>query len=279
MEIEATCDFFSRKKSDFYRLCYNAFPGGAMKEPCFISDIKKNQRYSAGKLFSEVHKIIRVCRPDITPYVALFGCSDEVNAATDSVRFNIFGKYGGVFTTRTIGSQIFFHQIQVGVSRGHHSNVFEVNVHIGEMEEHGKIIVGELIGRDGVKRHCCGALAHIIEDFQNMPDEKPSISQSIDGEVYLDFLGTLKWRLKPHQQEILAAPIPILAITHKNLEVQINELIRQLHKVIAKDSTLAPMFVYGTISYNHIGRDDEESLEHLSLITGPNKDDMEYLIC
>ena len=250
-----------------------------MKEPPFILGLEKNQRYSAEKLFAEVHKTIRDHRPDMTPYLALFGCSDEVNAATDLVRFNIFGKYGGVFTTRTIGSQIFFHQIKVGVSRGHHSNVFEVNVHIGEMEEHGTIILGELIGRDGVKRPCCGALAHIIQDFQSMPDEKPSISQSIDGEVYLDFLGTLKWRLKQHQQEIVAAPVPILAITHKNLEVQINELIRQLHKVIAKDSALAPMFVYGTISYIHIDRADEESLEHLCLITGPNKDDREDLIC
>jgi hypothetical protein len=249
-----------------------------MKELSFISDLKKSQRYSAEKLFAEVHKIIRGYRPDITPYLALFGCSDEVNAATDLVRFNVFGKYGGVFTTRIIGSQIFFHQIKVGVSRGHHSNVFEVNVHIGEMEEGGKTILGELIGRDGLRRHCCGALAHIIEDFKNMPDEKPSISQTVDGEVYLDFLGTLKWRLKQHQQEILRAPVPILAITHKNLEVQINELAIQLHKVIAKDATLAPVFVYGTISYNHFGRDDEESLEHLSLITGPHKDDREYLI-
>ena len=219
-----------------------------MNKLSFISKLKKSQRYSAEDLFAEVHRIIRVHRPDMTPYLALFGCSDEVNAATDLVRFSIFGKYGGVFTTRTIGSQVFFHQIKVGASRGQHSNVFEVNVHIGEMEEHGKIILGELIGRDGVKRHCCGALAHIIEDFQNMPGEKPSISQTIDGEVYLDFLGTLKWRLQEHQQEILAAPVPIVAITRKNLEAQINELVRQLHKVIAKDPTLAPVFVYGTSS-------------------------------
>jgi hypothetical protein len=146
------------------------------------------------------------------------------------------------------------------------------------MEEDGQMVVGALIGRDGVKRYCCGALAHLIDDFRNMPDEIPSISQTVDGEVYLDFLGTLKWRLKKHQQEIMAAPVPILAITHKNLEVQINELIRQLHKVIARGQASAPMFVYGTISYNHINDDDEETIEHLSIIHGANAEDIEYLI-
>jgi hypothetical protein len=201
-----------------------------------------------------------------------------VNAATDLIRYNIFGIYGGFFTTRAIGSQVFFHQIRVGVSRGHHSNIFEVNVHIGEMEEDGKMVMGALIGRDGVKRACCGALSHLIDDFRTKPDEIPSISQTVDGEVYLDFLGTLKWRLKKHQQDILAAPVPILAITHKNLEVQINELIRQLRKVIAREPELAPMFVYGTISYNHINDDDEESIEHLLIIHGSGEDDSEYLI-
>lgn len=249
-----------------------------MKKASSIANLKKNQRYSAHYLFTEVYNIIHGLRPALTPYLALFGCSDEVNAATDLIRYTVFGKYGGFFTTRTIGSQVFFHQIKVGVSRGHHSNVFEVNVHIGEMAEHGKITVGELIGRDGAKRHCCGALAHIIEDFQKMPDEKPSISQTVDGEVYLDFIGTLKWRLQPYRQEIMAAPVPILAITHKNLEVQIHELIRQLQKIVAQEPVLAPFFVYGTISYNHIGQDDEESLEYLSIINGPDKKDMEIII-
>lgn len=247
------------------------------KEPA-LADLEKGRRYSAGELYANIHGMLRDRRPDITPYLALFGCSDEVNAATDLVRFDTFGRYGGVFTTRTIGSQIFFHQIQVAVSRGHHSTVFEVNVHIGETEEKGTAVLGELIGRDGARRHCCGALAHILDDFKNMPDEKPSISQTVDGETYLDFIGTLKWRLRPHREEILAAPVPILAITRKNLEVQIDELVRQLHRVIAKNFIPAPLFVYGTISYNHSGKDDEESIEHLSLVTGPDKSDIEHLI-
>lgn len=249
-----------------------------MSESTTYSTLVKNRRYDAGYLFSEVHRIIRELRPDVKPYLALFGCSDEVNAATDLIRHNVFGGYGGVFTTRAIGSQVFFHQIKVAVSRGHRSNVFEVNVHVGEMEEDGVTVVGELIGRDGVRRHCCGALSHIIEDFHDMPDEQPSVSQTVDGEVYLDFLGTLKWRLKPHRKDILEAPVPILAITRRNLEVQIAELKRQLHKVVAKEPDLSPIFIFGTISYNHVGRGDEESIEHLSMVHGPGPKDVKYFI-
>lgn len=226
--------------------------------------ITRSREYSPDHLFRCVRDTIHSRYPAMSLYMALFGCSDEVNGTTDTVRAGVLGGYGGIFTTRMIGSQIFYHQIKVAISRGHRSNVFEVNVHIGEHPDNGKRTYGVLVGRDGHKRACCGALAHILEDFQKHPDEKPSISQTVDGEQVLDFLGTLKFRLKPHQAEILAADDPMLAITRINLEAQVRELIRFLRKMGADDPS--PEFVYGTMSINRTESPDTETLEHFYLL-------------
>ena len=230
--------------------------------------MEKGKEYSGEYLFRNVRDQIRSIHPEVNPYLALFGCSDEVNGAADAVRASVFGGYGGIFTTRIIGSQIFYQQIKIAISRGHRSNVFEVNVHIGEMIENGRKIYGTLIGRDGNKRATCGALAHVLEDFHQNPGETPSLSQTIDGEVYLDFLATLKFRLKPHVSKILAAENPRLEITKSNLDVQVRELIRQLQKTLANDPSLAPMFVYGTIAYNRTAQPDTTSLEHFYSLEG-----------
>ena len=212
--------------------------------------------------------MIHSSHPEINPYLALFGCSDEVTGSADAVRANVFGGYGGIFTTRIIGSQIFYQQIKVAISKGHRSNVFEVNVHIGEMIENGRKIYGTLIGRDGNKRATCGALAHVLEEFRENPEATLSITQTVDGEDHLDFLATLKFRLKPHIAHILAAENPALEITKKNLDVQIQELIRQLQKMLAKEPALAPMFVYGTIAYNRTNQPDTKSIEHFYVLEG-----------
>lgn len=230
--------------------------------------IEKSKEYSGEYLFRNVRDQIHSTHPEINPYLALFGCSDEVTGSADAVRANVFGGYGGIFTTRMIGSQIFYQQIKIAISRGHRSNVFEVNVHVGEMLENGRKIYGTLIGRDGNKRATCGALAHVLEDFCRNPDEVPSVSQTVDGEPYLDFLATLKFRLKPHIPKILSAEDRVLEITKTNLDVQIRELIRQLQKTLANEPSLAPMFVYGTIAYNRTTQPDTESIEHFYVLEG-----------
>lgn len=112
------------------------------------------------------------------------------------------------------------------------------------------------------KRATCGALAHVLEDFCRNPEEVPSVSQTIDGESYLDFLATLKFCLKPHIPKILAAEDRVLEINKTNLDVQVRELTRQLQKTLANEPSLAPMFVYGTIAYNRTTQPDTESIEH-----------------
>lgn len=240
--------------------------------------IEKGKEYGPEYLFRSVRDRIHAIHPEINPYLALFGCSDEVTGSADAIRANVFGGYGGIFTTRVIGSQIFYQQIKVAVSRGHRSNVFEVNVHIGDMEENGRRVHGFLVGRDGQKRATCGALAHVLEDFQKNPNEILSVSQTVDGEQHLDFLGTLKFRLKSHRSEILFSSNPVMSITKKNLEVQILDLIRLLQKMLAADPDLAPMFVYGTIAYNRTVQPDTKSLEHLYLIEGAAAGDVKSLI-
>lgn len=242
--------------------------------------IEKSREYSAEYLFRNLRDRIHSLHPEMSPYLALFGCSDEVIGTADAIRANVFGGYGGIFTTRVIGSQIFYQQIKVAVSRGHHSNVFEVNVHIGELEENGRKVYGALIGRDGMKRSTCGALAHVLDDFQNKPDEQLSISENQDGEQHLDFLGMIKFRLKSHQSEILKSPSPMLEITKRNLEVQTKELIRHLQKMLAADggAGMAPVFVYGTIAYNRTIQPDTEALEHFYLLEGSRADQIKNLL-
>lgn len=240
--------------------------------------IQKGKQYGGEYLFRAVRDRIHAERPDTRPYLALFGCSDEVTGSADAIRASVFGGYGGIFTTRVIGSQIFYQQIKVAISKGHRSNVFEVNVHIGEMSENGRLVYGQLVGRDGQMRNTCGALAHVLEDFREKPDEALSISQMVDGERYIDFLGTLKIRLKSHQSEILAAEVPAIAITRMNLDVQIAELIRQLQKILAVEPGLAPLFVYGTIAYNRTTQPDTKSLEHFYVLDGVHPDRAKSLI-
>jgi hypothetical protein len=244
-----------------------------------MTSIIKGAQYRPGALFERIRTIIHANLPGFKPYMALFGCSDEINSATDSERVEVFGKHSGVFTTRTIGSQVFFHQIRVAISTGHHSNVFEVNVHIGEyQDENGQKAFGRLIGRDGHERTCCGALAHVLEDLHLHPDETPSISQWIDGEVYLDFLSTLKFRIKPHQDEILRSPNQMIAITHMNLDAQLEELKRQLQKCVATEPSALPIVLFGTISYNRTKKPDLLSLERFLLITGNRSEDVTSLL-
>ncbi|OGH56239.1 MAG: hypothetical protein A3G34_06020 [Candidatus Lindowbacteria bacterium RIFCSPLOWO2_12_FULL_62_27] len=242
--------------------------------------VRKGAEYDADYLFRNVRDAIHALHPETTPYLALFGCSDEVTGSADAVRTGVFGGYGGIFTTRVIGSQIFYQQIRVAISRGHRSNVFEVNVHIGESEEAGRRTYGSLIGRDGRKRSACGALAHVLEDFQTKPDEELSISQTQDGERHLDFLGMIKFRLKPHQAEILKSPDPMMAITRKNLEVQTAELVRHLQKMLASDlgAGLAPVFVYGTLAFNRTVQPDTESIEHFYMLEGNAPDQLRNLL-
>ena len=124
------------------------------------------QRYGPATLFAGVRAAIGAALPGFKPYMALFGCSDEVNTSVDAERVHAFGTNNGIFTTRMIGSQVFFHQIMVAASTGHHSNVFEVNVHIGVDESaEGPGEYGSIVGRDGKRRDCCGALAHVLKDL------------------------------------------------------------------------------------------------------------------
>lgn len=242
--------------------------------------IRKGKEYCAEYLFQNMRDWIHAIHPETVPYLALFGCSDEVTGVADSVRAGVFGGYGGIFTTRVIGSQIFYQQIRVAISRGHRSNVFEVNVHIGESEENGHRVYGSLVGRDGRKRSACGALAHVLEDFQTKPAEELSISQTQDGEQHLDFLGMIKHRLKSHRSEILKSPEPMLAITRKNLEVQTRELIRHLQKMLGSKlvAGLPPVFVYGTIAFNRTVQPDTESLEHFYVLEGAAPDQLRKLL-
>ena len=240
--------------------------------------IEKGGEYGAEYLFRVVRDRMHAAHPQLQPYLALFGCSDEVTGEADSARSSVFAGYGGIFTTRIIGSLIFYQQIQVATSRGHRSNVFEVNVHIGEVEENGRRIYGALVGRDGQKRSTCGALAHVLEDFRANPDEVLSISKMTDGEKHLDFLGMIKFRLKPHVDQILRAANPVLAITRKNLEVQTHDLIQHLQKTLTKDPDLAPFFVYGTITYNRTMQPDTESLEHFHILEGGDPKDLLSLL-
>ena len=234
-----------------------------------MSGIIKGKRYRPATLFAGVRAVIGAALPGFKPYMALFGCSDEVNTSVDAERVRAFGTNNGVFTTRMIGSQVFFHQIMVAASTGHHSNVFEVNVHIGVDETaEGLGAYGSIVGRDGKKRDCCGALAHVLKDLSTKPDERPSISQYVDGEVYLDFLSTLKFRIIPRRQEILDAEDCMSAITRVNLEVQIAELTRQLRKYLSASPKRGPMFVFGTVSYNRRKEKDLISLEHMAMIKG-----------
>jgi hypothetical protein len=201
-------------------------------------------------------------------YPALFACSDEVNAETSGFRTAVLGQYGGFFTTRMIGSQVFYQQIQVALGQGHSSNFFEVNAHVGETIEGGARRYGQLVGRDGVARATCGALGHVLHELRTRTDE-PSVSQVVDGEVYLDFLGTLRLRLQPHRERILSSPDPVLAITRVNLEVQVQELTRQLRRALEKGLATAPVFVLGSVSFNHASSLDEGCLEHFAILEGP----------
>jgi hypothetical protein len=58
----------------------------------------------------------------------------------------------------------------------------------------------------------------------------------------------------------------VLEITKLNLQVQVNELTRQLQRLIANDPSVAPMFVYGTIAYNRTAQPDTTSLEHFYVV-------------
>jgi hypothetical protein len=239
----------------------------------------KGKRYRPAAFFAKVRAAIGEALPGFKPYMALFGCSDEVNTSVDAERVGAFGTNNGIFTTRIIGSQVFFHQIMVAASTGHHSNVFEVNVHIGiDGTMEGPLAYGSLIGRDGKKRDCCGALAHVLKDLSEKPAEKPSISQYVDGEVYLDFLSTLKFRIIPRREEILGAENRMTAITRVNLEVQIAELTRQLRKYLAASPQTESMFVFGTISYNRRKQKDLISLEHLTMITGGTDGEVKRIV-
>lgn len=240
--------------------------------------MQKGKEHSGEYIFRTVRDYIRSIDSSINPYLALFGCSDEVTGSADAARASVFGGFGGIFTTRIIGSQIFYQQIQIATSRGHRSNVFEVNVHIGEMIEDGHKVYGALVGRDGHKRATCGALANVLDDLHNNPSETPQISRTEDGEVYLDFLGTLKFRLRPHFKEILAAENPVMAITKINLDVQVHDLIHQLQRIMTKDPSYAPMFVYGTIAYNRVAQPDTKSLEHFYALHGDRRDQVVNLL-
>lgn len=243
--------------------------------------LERGKEYDGEYLFRYVRDRIHSIDPKVSPYLALFGCSDEVTGTADSMRANVFGGYGGIFTTRVIGSQIFYQQIKVAISRGHRSNVFEVNVHIGETEENGRRVYGALVGRDGTRRAACGALAHVLEDFQTKPDEPISIStKTQDGEQHLDFLSMIKFRLKSCRSEILKSPEPMLEITKRNLEIQTKELCRHLQKMLATDTGdgLVPVFVYGTIAHNRTTQPDTESLEYLYLLEGPRPDQLRDLL-
>jgi len=241
--------------------------------------IVKGKQYTPRALFTKVRREIHAKAPRFIPYAALFGCSDEVNSAADLERFAAFGTHGGIFTTRIIGSQVFYHQIKVALGTGHKTNVFEVNVHIGEEKDaRGRVAYGHITGRDKRRRACCGALTHVLEDFRTHPREKPSVSQHVGGEVYLDFLGTLKFRLKQYRSEILSAGNPIMAITRRNLDAQVAELAVRLRNDIAEHPKDGPFFVYGTISYNHTRGADRLSLEHFLMITGPGPADVYALL-
>ena len=230
--------------------------------------IVRGTRYNAEPLYRAVHDCLRSGWPGVTLYPALFACSDEVNAETAGFRTAVLGQYGGFFTTRMIGSQVFYQQIQVALGQGHSSNLFEVNAHVGEIVEGATRRYGRLVGRDGVARATCGALGHVLHDLRTRTDE-PAVSQVVDGERYLDFLGTLRYRLQPHRERILSAPDPVLAITYANLEVQVQELTRQLQRALAKGLATAPIFVLGSISFNHAGDLDAECLEHFLVLEGP----------
>jgi hypothetical protein len=231
----------------------------------------RGRRFHAEPLYRAIDELFCTRWPGLPLYPALFGCSDEVNAETAGFRSVVLGRHGGFFTTRMIGSQVFFHQIQVALAEGHGSNVFEVNAHVGEVEEGGVRRYGTLLGRDGAPRATCGALAHVLHDLRHRADEPPSVSQVVDGEIYLDFLGTLRFRLQPHRAEILAAPDPVLAITHTNLLVQVRELRRQLERSLRQGRARPPLFVIGSISFNHAGYLDEETLEHFIVLHGPDE--------
>jgi len=228
--------------------------------------LKKGFRYSPEDIYSSIVDSIMLLQNGFKPHLAFFGCSEEVNAESEIIRHKIFDRFGGIFTTRMIGSQVFYHQLKVSVSRGHTSNVFEVNVHIGEIKENNQIIYGHLIGRDGKQRATCGALCHILDDFVQKPDEQLSISQSIDGELYIDFIATIKFRLRPHIEYILNAENRFLAITYKNLEVQMNELIRQLQKILFQNPEKGPMFAIGTFSFNRNDQTDKQTIEYLYML-------------
>jgi hypothetical protein len=232
----------------------------------------RGRRSHAEPLYRAVEECLRSGWPRVPLYPALFACSDELNAETAGFRASVLGQFGGFFTTRMIGSQVFYQQIQVALAQGHSSNLFEVNAHVGETVEGEVRRYGQLPGRDGVARPTCGALGHVLHDLRTRTDE-PSVSQVVDGELYLDFLGTLRYRLQPHRERILSAPDPVLAITYANLEVQVAELIRQLQRALAKGLAAAPLFVVGSVSFNHAGELDDESLEHFVVIDGPEPGD------
>lgn len=239
-----------------------------------MAGLKRGQRSAATEFYPALRRELERRRPGFVPRPALFGCSDEVNSAADAARHDALGREGGIFTTRLIGSQVIYHQLAVAVSRGHRSNCFEVNVHLGERARDGRLVHGELTGRDGETRACCGALAHVLADFRTAPAAAPSVSQVVNGETVLDFLGTIKFRLNPFRDEILADPEPMPAITRRNLTVQVGELVRHLRTLAAADPDLLPAFVIGTIAWNR-DAGDEESLESFLLLTGPGAEPLD----
>ncbi len=243
-----------------------------------MTSIVKSREYSSDYLLQHVRDVIHASHPNLTPFLALFGCSDEVNSGAASVRQSVFGGYGGIFITRIIGSQVFYQQLKVATGKGHRSNVFEVNVHIGEMEENGQRVLGKLIGRDGQVRPTCGALAHVLEDFMERPDEILSVSKTEADKLYLDFLGTLKFRLNTIKIDLMVAENPMLTITQKNLEFQMRELVNQLRRILTDNPAQAPFFAYGTITCNRTEQPDTESLEYFYRIEGGAETQIHSLI-
>ncbi len=230
--------------------------------------VEKGREYDPRYLFEAIRDRIAFESPGFEPFLALFGCSDEVQSATDEMRASVFSSHGGIFSTRIIGSQIFYQQVKVALGQGHRSNVFEVNVHIGETREGGRVTRGRLCGRDGVERPTCGALTHVVEDFRAYPDETPSISSTENGILFIDFLGSLKYRLHARRAEILAAESPIESVTRMNLEVQVRELVGVLERFLAADPSLGPLYVLGTVTVNRVEMPDTEILERFLKMDG-----------
>lgn len=167
-----------------------------------------------------------------------------------------------------IGGQVFRGQVEVALARGHASNAFEVNAHVGVLREGGETRFGDFRGRDGVVRSTCGAMHRVLEEYVRRPDLTPEVSREIDGGLALDFVATLAWRMRPRFDDIRADASPVSRAALVNLDVQVEALVGYVRR-LAPVFGSGPVAVAATVSWNVSDGDPLLSLARLILLRPP----------